>query len=36
MLNSVVRSGNTKRASQFPFGSCCQFTKCWAGVTFSE
>jgi hypothetical protein len=29
-------SGKTKRASQLPLGSCCQFTKCSAGVTFSE
>jgi len=36
MVNSRVFSGNTKRASQFPFGSCCQFMKCFAGVTLSE
>jgi len=36
MENSRVFSGNTKRASQLPFGSCCQFTKCSAGVTLSE
>jgi hypothetical protein len=36
MLNSVVRSGNTKRASQLPLGSCSQLMKCSAGVTLSE
>ena len=34
--NSVVFSGKTKRAIQLPCGSCCQFTKCCFGVTFSE
>src|SRR5207244_2740612 len=36
MVNSRVFYGKTKRASQFPFGSCCQFTKCCVGVTLSE
>ena len=36
IFSSVAFSGNTNRASQLPCGSCCQFTKWFAGVTFSE
>ncbi len=29
-------SGNTRRATQLPYGSCCQLRKCFAGFTRSE
>ncbi len=35
-LNSVVGSGKTSRASQLPWGSCCQLMKWLVGVIFSE
>src|SRR5579864_4193173 len=31
-----VGAGNTTRATQLPYGSCCQLTKCSAGSTESE
>lgn len=34
MLNSLVFSGMTSRARKFDWGSCCQFRKCFSGVTF--
>ncbi len=36
MLNSRAGSGNTMRASQLPWGSCCQLMKCADGVTVIE
>ncbi len=31
-----TRSGNTTRATQLPYGSCCQFRKCLAGSTLQR
>src|SRR6059058_3501497 len=33
--SSRAFSGNTTRATQLPYGSCCQFMKCFAGFTLS-
>src|SRR5687768_9775904 len=36
MSRRSAGSGNTSRASQLPYGSCCQLMKCFDGETESE